>query len=592
MITSATPSVATVAPDVKNASVSIGNLPVQPTPHMTTTAAAIGPEARSGLGSELAPRFSLVPPGSLRPSSSTATTPIPTPTHGITLDHPHFLQHPSNPLSTPANITLCCTGDWTGALEASNLDDEYNDGGASPWTYPSSQRPGSGVSSGAAVSPSVKGGGLIRLKPPPVPSSSSQTHGQGLGQIQETTRLSQELTRVTALLQQAEDAARTHFASAQTAIEENTRIEAAAQKARSEAHVRKMQLQEQVVELEGQLETARGGLERVQIDRDRLLTLYRDCEDRTVLLEEQVQRDQETIATLENRLQKVTKKYTDARAQADRDRQALLAAQEDLARLHSSGRGGFGDMEGDVMMSMGNDDDDDDDDDYEEENLHNSILARSIRSAHKSTPQTTATGGKSDPSVRRALDSQIDNLTQQLSAAGAYMSQLSGRLTDLEGQGQGLGQGQGQGLGFGLSSPTPSKQTGPMPGTNPFQLAASLQTPNNINSNNNNSNNSNAAYGNESFLQGSIMRTGTGSDTGMGTGMGLPTGPHHQLGLDVVEMNRDLYFEKSKAEMAVKECEMQIERQKIELVSLREELERATGSVGELQASMVALLRR
>ena len=453
---------------------------------------------------------------------------------------------------------------------------------------------------------------MIRLKPPPVPSSSSQTQGQGLGQAQEATRLSQELTRVTALLQQAEDAARTHFASAQTAIEEKARIEAAAQKARSEAHVRKMQLQEQVVELEGQLETARGGLERVQIDRDRLLTLYRDCEDRTVLLEEQVQRDQESIATLENRLQKVTKKYTDARAQADHDRQALLAAQEDLARLHSSGsgRGGFSDMEGDVMMSMGNgddddDDDNDDDDDYDyEENLHNSVLARSIRSAHKSTPHTTAikatittaTGGKSDPNVRRALDSQIDNLTQQLSAAGAYMSQLSGRLTDLEGQGQGLGQqGQGQGLGFGLSSPTPSKQTGPMPGTNPFQLAASLQTPIN-NSNNNNSssnnNNSNAVYGNESFLQGSIMRTGTGSDTGVGIGMGLPTGPHHQLGLDVVEMNRDLYFEKSKAELAVKDREMQIERQKIELVSLREELGRATGSVGELQASMVALLRR
>ena len=79
---------------------------------------------------------------------------------------------------------------------------------------------------------------------------------------------------------------------------------------------------------------------------------------------------------------------------------------------------------------------------------------------------------------------------------------------------------------------------------------------------------------------------------GVGMAMGLTNGPHHQLGLDVVEMNRDLYFEKSKAELAVKEREMQIERQKIELVALREELGRATGSVGELQASMVALLRR
>ena len=44
--------------------------------------------------------------------------------------------------------------------------------------------------------------------------------------------------------------------------------------------------------------------------------------------------------------------------------------------------------------------------------------------------------------------------------------------------------------------------------------------------------------------------------------------------------------------MAVKEREVQIERQKIEVGSLREELGRANGSVGELQASVVALLRR
>ena len=42
----------------------------------------------------------------------------------------------------------------------------------------------------------------------------------------------------------------------------------------------------------------------------------------------------------------------------------------------------------------------------------------------------------------------------------------------------------------------------------------------------------------------------------------------------------------------MKEREVQIERQKVELAALREEVGRAGGSVGELQASMVTLLRR
>ena len=234
-------------------------------------------------------------------------------------------------------------------------------------------------------------------------------------------------------------------------------------------------------------------------------------------------------------------------------------------------------------MSTGNDDDDDDDDDDDyyryEEGLRDHTAAalsaytprvRTTHSTHKTTPQTAATtaaaaaaAGRNDLGVRQALDSQINSLTQQLTAAGAYMSQLSGRLTDLEGQGlgqgqgqgQGLGQGQGQGLGLGLSSATPSKPAAvrSVPGTHPFQLATTLQTPDNYNYNRNNNS---AVYGNESFLQANIMSTGaragpgteSGSDTaiGIGTSLGIVAGPHHQLGLDVVEMNRELYFEKSR----------------------------------------------
>ena len=222
-------------------------------------------------------------------------------------------------------------------------------------------------------------------------------------------------------------------------------------------------------------------------------------------------------------------------------------------------------MSDEAMVSTSNDDDDDDDDDgYDEGNdqyLHPhssaySPLAHPTRSAHKNkatkqtttpaaitrTPATASVASRHDAGDRRALDDQINSLTQQLSAAGAYMTQLSGRLTDLEGQGQGLGQGQGQGLGLSMSSPHPSKVGGPAPSTNPFQLATTLQTPDNYNNNNSSS----AVFGNQSFLQASITRTETRAETGPGTDMSMSLGHHHQLGMDVVGMNRDLYFEKSR----------------------------------------------
>jgi hypothetical protein len=98
--------------------------------------------------------------------------------------------------------------------------------------------------------------------------------------------------RVNALLQQAEEAARTHFAAAQAAAAEKDRSE----KKLADATARKLQLQEQVVDLEGQLAAAKDATERVQGDRDRVWALYRDSEDRATLLEEQAVLLEEQVA--------------------------------------------------------------------------------------------------------------------------------------------------------------------------------------------------------------------------------------------------------------------------------------------------------